>query len=194
MAKYVIDEETLNGLGDAIRSVTGSTKEFTPDEMMAEIRDILNATTFMLVDADGNEYAASYIDSDLIYTATANDIRKGCTALTGSGVIEGNKEIPAYYTSEGYVLVTAGSSVKIPKVTDCDYTKLQALFCKFNGNITNSVFTEKVCINDSVYAVASTEALSEVTINTHDQSIDFGVMNDGEDPLIIRYFMYKEVH
>lgn len=194
MSKYVIDEETLNGLGDAIRSVTGSTKKFTPDEMMAEIRDILNAVTFMLVDADGNEYEASYIDSDLIYTATANDIRKGCTALTAAGLIEGSKEIPSYHTSEGGVLIPAGERIRIRGLKNCEYTKLQALICVFNTTISDSVATEKVSIEGLTYPVNSNVALAAVVVDPENLSIDFGVVNESDNPQVVRYFTYKEVY
>jgi hypothetical protein len=193
MAKYVIDGATLEGLGDSIRSVTGSTKKFTPDEMIEEVKNILDATTFILVDQDGNEYPAVYVDSDTVCTATANDIRKGSVAITPEGVIEGTKEIPAYHTTEGYTLVTSGKKFSIPvRNGRYDYTKLQALLCSYNTSPSSSVSTDRVVIGDNVYAVNSIESISNVTINNEKQSIDLNIINDSNIIYIIRYFMYKE--
>ena len=40
MAKYIIDEATLTGLGDAIRDVTGETSTYTPEEMTTKVRSM----------------------------------------------------------------------------------------------------------------------------------------------------------
>lgn len=193
MEKYVIDGATLEGLGDSIRSVTGSTKKFTPDEMIEEVKNILDATTFILVDTDGNEYPAVYVDSDTVCTATANDIRKGSVAITPEGVIEGTKEIPAYHTTEGYTLVDAGKDFAIPiKNGRYDYTKLQALLCAYNTSPSKSVSTDRVVIGDSVYAVNSIEPISTVTINAEKATIELNITNDSDTIYIIRYFTYKE--
>lgn len=194
MAKYVIDSETLDGLADAIRSVTGSTRKFTPQEMIEEVKDILNATTFILVDKDGNEYPAVYVDSDVVITATPNDIRKGTTAITAEGVIEGEKVIPAYHTTEGYRIIPADSVFTIPILTSSyDFTKLQAIICPFNGNIEGSVFSEKVVIGENVYPVSSNNVLATVSRNDRTLSIDLNITNDSNAPAVLRYFTYKEV-
>lgn len=193
MSKYVIDSETMEGLGDAIRSVTGSDKRFTPDEMMAEVRDILNATTFVLVDKDGNEYPAVYIDSDVVITAGANDIRKGYTAITADGVVEGTKVIPAYHTTEGCRVIPSGSAFSLKILNGrYAYTKLQALLCPFNNSTADSVATDRVVIGDKVYPVNSTEAIAEVITDPQTESIVLGLINDSDNPYIVRYFTYKE--
>lgn len=195
MAKYIIDSETLDGLADAIRSVTGTTRKFTPDEMIEEVKDVLNATTFVLVDKDGNEYPAVYVDSDVMITATPNDIRKGTTAITSEGVITGEKEIPSYYTTEGYWLIPAGSKFAIPfKNDDYNFTKLQAILCPFTNSIENSVSTDKVSIDGKVYSVNSTEVLSVVSVNSEKREIDLGIVNDSTSRYLVRYFTYREVY
>lgn len=195
MAKYIIDSETLEGLGDAIRSVTGSTKRFTPEEMIEEVKDILNTTTFILVDEGGNEYPAVYIDSDTVITATANDIRKGITAVTSEGVVTGEKEIPAYITSEGRKIVTNGSRfiLSLPKGL-YDYTKLQAIFCPLNKTPSDSVAAKFVAIDGHVYAVDSTTDKTTITLDHEKSEVDFGFENDSGVPYVIRYFSYKEVY
>lgn len=193
MAKYIIDSNTLEGLGDSIRSVTGSTKKFTPEEMIEEVRNILDATTFILVDQDGNEYPAVYVDSDTVCTATANDIRKGSVAITPDGVIEGTKEIPVYHTNAGFKSVPNGSRLTV-STKIYDYTDFQAIVCLFNAKLTNSVAADKVVINGKLYPVQSTSAIAEVTKNSDQAHIDLGIVNDTGKPCVIRYFMYKEIY
>lgn len=149
--------------------------------------------TYILVDEDGNEVPAVLVDRETVFTATANDIRKGAVAATGDGVTVGTKEIPAYITAEGAVVIPVGSVFAIPMVADkCEYTKLQALICDFNTSFSDSVATTKVSINNSVYNVNSTEVLSSVTSNTDNGVIDLGISNDGSNICILRYFTYKE--
>lgn len=193
MEKYVIDGATLEGLGDSIRSVTGSTKKFTPDEMIEEVKNILDATTFILVDTDGNEYPAVYVDSDTVCTATANDIRKGSVAITPEGVIEGTKEIPNYRAAEGCEFIDAAQSMNIFLYSDmCQYTVLQAIVCRYGTNMKDSVSSEKVVMDGLVYNVGSTEVLSTVTVDSDTQTIKLGMNNDNESPVIVRYMIIKE--
>lgn len=193
MAKYIIDSDTLEGLADAIRSVTGFTKKYTPEEMINEVKDILNATTFILVDENDNEYPAAYVDSDTVITAGANDIRKGFTAITSEGVVEGTKVIPAYYVNAGYKLITAGSRFILP-TQYCDYQKLQAIICPFDTNVANSVLAEKVAIDGAMYNVSSNEMFAEIIKDSEKACVDFGFINETDSTYLIHYFMYTEVY
>ena len=193
MAKYIIDSETLDGLGNAIRSVNGSSDKYTPDEMIDEVTNLLNAATFILVDKDGNEYSAAYLDSDYACTATANDIRKGTTAITATGMTEGTKEIPSYVTNEGVRAIPNGNALVIP-LPDYDYMKLQAIVCQFNTNLVDSVSAEKVVIEGKVYPVKSTEVESSVYKDGVNGRVDLGITNDTGGMYLIRYFSYKEVY
>lgn len=191
MAKYVIDGTTLENLANAIRNVNGETKTYTPDEMIEAVTNIMESVTYILVDEDGNEVPAVYVDSETVLTATPNDIRIGTTAVTDTGVTEGEKEIPAYHTEQGYRVIMPGSPVRhIGK--HYDYTKLQAVLCLFNTSVSDSVATEKVVINDNVYSANSTVPIADVTINNIDGAIEFGITNDTTKPQILRYFYYKE--
>ena len=193
MAKYIIDETTLQNLANAIRKVNGETKSYTPTEMIEAVTHIMDSATYILVDESGNEIPAVYVDSETILTATANDIRKGSVAVTDEGVTTGEKEIPAYITTEGYKAITNGSSfiLQIPRY---DYTKLQAIFCPYNKNFESSVAAEKVAINDSVYPVQSATPEATITLNDDIGYIDFGITNTSGKPYLIRYFTYKEVY
>ena len=152
--------------------------------------------SYLVVDEDGNEMVAVMVDQETVFTATANDVREGKTFATETGVKVGMKDIPPYYTTEAVYVVPAGRemNIKIPDENLYDYTKLQAIVCKFNTSLSNSVETEKVVINDNVYAVSSTIALSAVQKAGDTKTINLGITNTGAKPVLIRYFTYKEIY
>lgn len=143
---------------------------------------------------DGTELVGVVTDKETVLTATPNDIRKGKIAGTENGIIEGEKEIPAYETTAGTQLIMAGKKFSIPLSlrNKYDYTKLQCVIVAQNTNTTDSVATEKVVINDVVYAVNSTEKLADVTKNAITKSIDLNITNDTDKKYYIRYFTYRE--
>lgn len=191
--KRIIDDETLLGLANALRKVTGKNRTYTPEEMIEEVTTIMEAATYILVDEDGNEVPAVFVANEPILTATPNDIRIGTTAVTSDGIVEGEKEIPSYFVNEGYRLITNGSKYTIP-IADYDFKKLQVLICKFNTSLTNSVSTEKVAIDGAVYNVSSTVKVAGVSKDVVGPKIDLGITNDSGSTYVIRYFMYREVH
>lgn len=148
---------------------------------------------YILEDESGAQYSAYLSDEGVDLTATANDIRIGTVALNDDGVVEGTKEIPSYYTVEGFKLVTDGSEFVLYLSDGMnEYTKFQAIICSFNTSMTNSVSAEKVVINGSVYPVQSTSSESELTVEG--DTIKFGITNSSGAPCLIRYFTYKEVY
>lgn len=149
--------------------------------------------TYVLIDEEGNEYPAVYLGEETVFDATANDIREGKTAVSESGVVVGTKEIPAYITTEGRRVITAGKPISL-KMTGGkhNHTKLQAIVCSYNTSMSNSVAAEKVCIENSVYPVASIEVISTVMSDDTTETIEFGITNDGTKPVIVRFFTYKE--
>lgn len=192
--KYVIDESSLKAIANAIRVINGDPDTtYTASEMGDAVKNIMDSNTYLLVDEEGNEVPAVWVESDTVLTATANDIRDGMFAATDEGVIEGTKEIPLYYTQEGTAKIPVGSTMKINVYSDrCNYSKLQALICIFNTTIDDSVLTEKVSIDSKVYNVGSTDVVSDVVVDAADQAIDFGITNTGEEPVVIRYFTFTE--
>ena len=149
--------------------------------------------TYILVDEDGNEVPAVLVDREIVFTATANDIREGAVAATSEGVTVGTKEIPAYITNEGVMFIPSGSAFTIPLPGDrCEYTKLQALCCKFNTSVDNSVATDMVSIDGKVYNVGSVEVNAEVTSELVNKLINLGMTNETDTPYVLRYFTYKE--
>ena len=154
-------------------------------------------TTFVLVDADGNEIAAVLVDEEVSITATANDIREGTTAVTSDGVIVGTKFIPTYITVEGYRQIRKGANFEIPYLYASDmydFTKMQAIICVYNNRLASSVVADRVVIDEKIYPVLSNEVLSEVTRDAENKSIKLGLINDTDDTYLIRYFIYKEVY
>lgn len=149
--------------------------------------------TYILVDEAGNEVPAVLVDEPVELTATPNDIRRGTTAVTAEGIIEGEKEIPAYQTEQGYRLIKPGKQLIIPMYSDrCQYTKLQVLVCEYNTNIDDSVAARMVVIDDKLYTSGSTEVFADVSVDVDTQSINLGLTNEGETSLVIRYMTIKE--
>lgn len=192
MAKYVIEETTLQNLANAIRNVNGETKRYTPEEMIKAVTNIMDSITYILVDENGNEIPAVYVDSEMVLTATANDIRIGTTAVTDNGVEEGTKDIPAYYVTEGYRLITKGSAFETRSFDKYDFTKLQVIICPWTGSLSTSVAADKVVIGESVYSVNSTVALATVVRDNNTQKINLGITNDSDSLYVMHYFTYRE--
>jgi hypothetical protein len=189
--------EKLKAIGDAIRDRTGTTDEMTLDEMAEAIKSMEVAdddtNTYILVDENGNEIPAVLVDEPVMLTANPRtDIRKGMTAVTDEGVVTGEKEIPAYHTSEGYKLIPSGSKFTLP-IMYYDFTRLQAILCPFNTSLTNSVAADKVVIERKVYPAQSTVSESDVVVNESGKYIDLGLSNTSGKPYLIRYFTYKEI-
>lgn len=193
MAKLVIEEATLIGLADSLREVTGKNRKFTPDEMIEEVKHVLDSLTYILVDENGTEVPAVFLENEVVFDATANDIRLGKVAVTGDGVTEGTKEIPAYQTEQGRRVIKPGQALNISMYSDrCHYTKLQVIVCAYGTNADDSVSAEMVAINDKVYEVGSTKSIADVTVDAAKQTIKLGLTNTGSSSLLIRYMTIKE--
>lgn len=158
--------------------------------------DGLDSITYLLIDDDGNQFPGVAMEEVTLFTATANDIRKGSVAATEDGVTEGEKVIPSYNTWEGYRLIPSGSDFTLQIIASdgYDFTKFQAILCPYSGSIAGSVAAEKVAINDGVYPVQSTEQISTVTRDDETKSIRLGIRNESKSIFLMRYFTYKEVY
>lgn len=150
--------------------------------------------TLIITDADGNEVVGVVTGSEVVFTAKDNDVREGMVYASDNGVSVGTKNIPAYRTTQGEHLIDPGASFMIPLAhyNKYDYTKFQCVVCKLNTSLYDSVYTDKIVIDDYVYATNSVDVLSHVTKNADLKCIDFNIVNDSEDFYIIRYFTYKE--
>lgn len=152
-------------------------------------------TTIVLEDEEGNSVVAVLTDEEVDFTATPNDIREGMVAATDEGVTVGEKFIPSYFTSEGFIIIMPDKEFYIqPADHDLyDYTKLQALVCPFNTTIANSVSCEKVVIDNNLYEVLSTTSIGELERNHDNKTVELGIVNTTTVPYLVRYFTYKEV-
>jgi hypothetical protein len=149
--------------------------------------------TFIIEDVNGNEFTGVVVEKQEVFTATDNDVREGMVYASDSGVSTGTKNIPSYNTFEGTKLVTNGSEFII-YLSYYEYTKLQAIICEYNTTLSDSVYSDKVVINDNVYNVQSTSSLSSVTIDKENKAIKLGITNTSGKPCLIRYFTYKEMY
>lgn len=193
MAKRIIEDSTLTAIADSIRSLNKTNKKYTPEEMAATVETILDDTTYVFEDAEGNTAVGVMVENDVVFTATANDIRKGTIAAGAEGIIEGTKEIPCYHTTTGKKVITDGSSFVIP-LKYYDYTLFQAVICTYNTSLTDSVAVERVVIDGNVYPVQSTVSESVITVDVARERVDLGLVNNSGAPCIIRYFSYKEIY
>ena len=155
----------------------------------------LNAKTFMLEVNDGKtEIAATVVGEETVFDATPNDVRTGKTFATSSGVAVGTKDIPAYRTAQGAVIIKPNEnfSIVLEGYSQYDYTKLQCLISKFNTSVDDSVAVDKVVIGDNVYAVNSTIPLAAVTKDAATKSIKLNIKNESSVDYVLRYFTYRE--
>lgn len=151
--------------------------------------------TYILIDEDGNEIPAVFVADEVVFDATENDIREGMTAATAEGVTTGTKVIPSYHTTEGIKYIPVGDPLSVTLIDQdrYDYTKLQAIICRYNTSLPESVATEKVSIDGSTYAVNSADVIASVIKDHTTKTIDFGIINNGDSPLVLRYFTCKEI-
>lgn len=150
--------------------------------------------TFIIEDSDGNEMTGVVVGQETVFTATDNDVREGYVYAGDSGVSIGAKDIPIYRTYQSSVLVFPGEdySITLSAYDIYDYTKFQGIISKFNTSLEDSVFTDKVIMNNRVYAVNSLEAMSNIEKNIETKSVNLNIVNDTEDIYIITFFTYKE--
>jgi hypothetical protein len=195
MANVLIDENTLKAIADAIRSVNGETSAYFPVEMVDAINKILDSATYILVDENGNEAVGVIVENEVVFDATANDIRQGKVAATSEGVTVGSKVIPSYNTVEGVKYVSPGGKFTItPSRRELyDYTKFQGIVCLYHTSLANSVASEKVAINNNVYDVKSTTPIAQIVKNDSTHSISLEITNTYDVPCVLRYFTYKEI-
>ena len=155
----------------------------------------LNAKTFMLeVNGGKTEIAATVVGEQTVFDATPNDVRTGKKFATSSGVEVGTKDIPAYRTAQGAVIIKPNEnfSIVLEGYSQYDYTKLQCLISKFNTSVDDSVAVDKVVIGDNVYAVNSTVPLAAVTKDAATKSIKLNIKNESSVDYVLRYFTYRE--
>lgn len=149
--------------------------------------------TLVLEDEQGNAITGVIVGQEVIFDATPDDVKIGKTFASDEGVAKGI-DTRTYRTTQSNILIWPGESYSIPlsDYDKWDYTKLQCVIAKFNTSSVDSTSANKVVLNDTVYAVNSAEALSDVVKNSESKLIFLGIVNDTEDLYMIHYFTYKE--
>lgn len=180
-----------------ITGVTVAREELLPAGTKVIIRG-RNVKPDFLVAANGDvAYLANpaQLESTPLTATAAQDIRIGTVAVTNEGIVTGEKNFPSYETVKGSTVIMPGMELKVQLAKDdkYDYTEMQAIICLYNSSIFDSVSSEHVVIDDVLYETGSTIKISDVTKETETKTINFGITNTGDIPLVIRYFTYKEI-
>lgn len=194
--KVLVSEEYLLSIAESLRTVNGDTKKYKLSQMGAEVASVMDSNTYLLVDDNGKEVPAVWVESDVVFDATEDDIREGKAAVSEKGFVIGTKVIPGYLAHQGVKIVRPNDrfEIQISQSDQYDYTLLECLICNFNTKLSDSVATDKVVINDVVYNVQSITPLFSVTKNHETQIIDLGFINETDEIQILRYFTYKEIY
>lgn len=152
--------------------------------------------TIQIENSDGSTILGVVTGEETILTATDNDVREGSVYASDGGVSTGTKVIPSYHTTEAVKYISAGEDlvISLPAQDRYDYTKLQVIICSYNTSLSDSVSAEKIVVNDNVYNVGETTSISTVSKNDADKTINLGLTNNGDNPIILRIFTYKEIY
>ena len=151
--------------------------------------------TLIIKDENGVELTGVITGSEVIFTATDNDVREGSVYASENGISTGTKVIPPYHTSHGSKLVPKGQDVtlSLPYLNLYDYTVLHCIICSYNTDLSDSTSAEQVVFFDAVYNVQSTEVVAEVTKDVDNKRINFGFTNNTDNHIVLRYITYKEI-
>lgn len=156
-----------------------------------------NETVYIIKDDAGNELVGVLTDVKPVLDATANDIRKGVTAVTEEGITVGTKIIPKNYTTYGYKLVYPGDTFYIQlankELSLADFAKLQVIICEYSGTTEESTSAEIVVIDNGVYNVQSPLKVADVTKDLENNTISLGITNTTTKDYVMRYITCKEV-
>ena len=176
----------------------GEEAEFSEpfDDLVQKAADYI-PKSYIFVDENGNEIAGALVSQETVFDATENDVREGKVFASEVGVKTGTKFIPSYNTTEGYAYITPNSTFLIKSLSPrnlYDFTKLQAIICPLSNNISQSVSAEKVSIDSKVYEVNSNVVIAELTKDSENKYVNFGIKNDTENIYVLRYFIYKEIY
>lgn len=145
--------------------------------------------TLKIVDADNNEFLGVVTGSEVIFTATDNDVREGFVYASDKGVSTGTKIIPAYYARCGKKIVSAGSEVTIA-IPEYEYDNLMVVIASYNTSLSNSVISTHVSIDDTMYEAGGGTKISDITIDKKNEQINLGITVSKKS--VLRYFVIKE--
>ena len=132
---------------------------------------------------DGTVLEGVVADDAPALDATAQDIRKGKTAITTNGVTVG--EYAAQRAISSSISINAGDACVIPfEDGTYDYAAFQCV-------ITSSGAIKYASINNKIVSVDGTE-ISTITKDVNTKSINLNFTNDSEDIYEILYTTYRD--
>ena len=145
--------------------------------------------TVKLVDEKGNEILGVVTESEVIFTATDNDVRSGLVYASDSGVSIGTKDIPSYYTSCGHKFVLAGNRATLATL-EYDYKNIMITISTYDTSVDKSVIPTYISVGNDIYAVGSNTKLSTITFDSNNKLVDFGITVNEKS--VLRYCITKE--
>ena len=145
--------------------------------------------TVKLVDENGVEILGVVTESEVIFTATDNDVRSGLVYAGDSGVSVGTKDIPSYYTRCGNKIVSAGNRVTLTAL-EYDYKNIMITISTYNTSVDKSVVPTYISVGNDIYAVGSNIKSSTIVTDANNMSIDFGITVNEKS--VLRYCITKE--
>lgn len=190
--RIVLDEK--NAIKDVLdaKGKNPTDKLTTYKGLISEL-DNEEQVSYVLKASNGDrKYAQLSSRTPVTLTATANDIRQNTSAITNDGYTEGDKYIPSYNTTKGFVAIRPNSNFKITTLKDeYDYSELFCLIAPWNTSIEDSVAVDKTVLYDAVYPAGSTNKLADVVKDAVNKAIDLGIIN-GSTQYVIHFMTYKE--
>ena len=129
-------------------------------------------TVYLFTPDDGTTtiYAQLVGQEKVDLNATPNDIRIGTKAVTNSGVVDGDKEIPAYYSSYGSKLVYEDTEVIIT-IPEYDFKSLMIHIASYNTKMSDSVSINAVSVGTEMFEAKTTTKLSDIIIDSTNEQI-----------------------
>ena len=145
--------------------------------------------TVILTDENGTEITGVITGSEVVFTATDNDVRSGMVYASDEGVSTGTKDIPVYYASYGHKIIFANSEATISTL-EYDYKNLIVTISTYDTSWNQSLSSTYVSIDNGMYAVGSNVKLSDISIDHDNEQIHLGITVNEKS--VLRYFVTKE--
>lgn len=145
--------------------------------------------TVIIEDADGNSFTGVVTGSEVIFSATDNDVREGSVYASDAGVSTGTKVIPVYYASCGFRIVLANEEATV-LTPEYDYDNLIITITTYDTSCSQSVVSTYISIDNAIYMAGSDTKVSDIAIDAENGQINLGITVNEKS--VIRYFVLKE--
>lgn len=161
--------------------------------LIDELENPDQVTYLVTVDGENTAYTVLHGQEKVELNATPNDVRIGTKVIAENGIMDGEKDIPAYHTTRGSVAVFSNADfvIDVLKGDRYDYTELFCVIAPYNTSLRDSVAVDKSVLYDAVYPAGSTEKLADVVKDAVNKAINLGITN-GDTPYVIQFMTYRE--